>query len=77
MGSIGPIIEAALNDASLKIPSPANSPQRQAIVVARHRAIADAIEARDPRAARAAMTIVVDEGLSDRVAAPAPIQVSA
>lgn len=77
MGSIGPIIEAALNDAALKLQSPANSPQRQAIVVARHRAIADAIEARDPRAARAAMVIVIDEGLSDRVSPPAQLQVPA
>lgn len=56
------VVETALA-ASFTISSPAD-PQSAADNVARHRAIADAIEAGDADAARQAMLTVIDEGLA-------------
>jgi DNA-binding FadR family transcriptional regulator len=61
--SISTLIEVALV-ALLTISSPIEEPVRHQRSVAAHRAIADAIARRDPEAARAAMKVVVEEGIS-------------
>lgn len=66
MSSIGPIIEAAINEAQLKVPSPAHDVARREAVYKNHKAIVDAIEIGDARAARRAMVDVVDDGVQDR-----------
>lgn len=60
--SISTLIEVALV-ALLTISSPADDPLRHQRSVAAHRAIADAIARRDADAARAAMRVVVEEGI--------------
>ncbi len=61
--SISTLIEVALV-ALLTISSPVEEPVRHMKSVAAHRKIADAIARRDADAARAAMKVVVDEGIS-------------
>jgi DNA-binding FadR family transcriptional regulator len=61
--SISTLIEVALV-ALLTISSPIEEPVRHQRSVAAHRTIADAIARRDPEAARAAMKVVVEEGIS-------------
>jgi DNA-binding FadR family transcriptional regulator len=60
--SISTLIEVALV-ASLTISSPVDEPDQHASSVAAHRAIADAIARREPDLARAAMRVVVEEGI--------------
>ncbi|MCO6051581.1 FadR family transcriptional regulator [Mesorhizobium sp. RP14(2022)] len=66
MRSISALIEVALA-ITFAISSPLPDQARHALTVSRHRAIADAIERRDAKAARAAMRVVIDDG-SERVA---------
>ena len=61
--SISTLIEVALV-AALTSSSPADDAIRLARVVSDHRAIADAIARRDADAARAAMRVVVEEGVA-------------
>jgi DNA-binding FadR family transcriptional regulator len=68
--SVSTLIEVALI-AMLTASSPAEHPRRLADSVAQHRAIVDAIEARDGPAASAAMRAVVQVGI-DRSRPPAP-----
>lgn len=67
MRSVSTLIEVALA-ATFTISSPIPDSVKHLESVARHRAIADAIEARDPDAARNAMRLVIIEGM-DRVKA--------
>jgi DNA-binding FadR family transcriptional regulator len=67
--SIAAAIEAALF-AAFSLSSPVESPQRHRQVVDAHRAIVDAIEARDGDAAAKAMLATIDAGF-ERVAASA------
>jgi len=60
--SISTLIEVALV-AMLTISSPVENAQRLAASVAEHRAIVDAIAARDPERARRAMEAVVQKGI--------------
>jgi DNA-binding FadR family transcriptional regulator len=60
--SISTLIEVALVN-MLTASSPADDAAQLAASVAQHRAIAAAIEARDPAAARAAMLAVVEQGI--------------
>ena len=60
--SIATLIEVALVGL-LTISSPADEPVRLAKSIASHRAIADAIARRDPDLARAAMMVVIEEGV--------------
>jgi DNA-binding FadR family transcriptional regulator len=61
MRSIGAVIEAALR-ASFRLSAPTEEKERE-ITLATHEQIVDAIEARDPEAAAAAMTSVIYNGL--------------
>lgn len=61
--SISTLIEVALVS-SLTISSPADDSSEHLASVAAHRAIADAIAARDPDAARAAMRVVINQGIA-------------
>lgn len=70
MASIGPIIEAAINETQLKVPSPTTDAERRDAIYRNHKAIVDAIEMRDPRSARRAMVDVVDDGVQDRGGSP-------
>lgn len=65
--SIGAVIEAVLV-ATFSLSSPMDDPAQQEQTVANHKAIVDAIEARSPDAARAAMLGVIDAGV-ERIAA--------
>jgi DNA-binding FadR family transcriptional regulator len=65
--SIATLIEVALV-AMLTISSPVEHPRRLSRSVRRHAAIADAIENRDPEAAREAMRSVVREGMDEAIA---------
>jgi DNA-binding FadR family transcriptional regulator len=67
--SIAGVIEAALV-ASFSLSSPIDDPVLQAKTVAIHAAIVDAIEAKDPVAAREAMLAVIDAGVT-RIASTA------
>ncbi len=67
MRSIGALIEVALA-MTFAISSPIPNSERHAEAVANHRAVVDAIAARDPDAARAAMRVVIRLGL-DRATA--------
>jgi DNA-binding FadR family transcriptional regulator len=60
--SIGAVIEAALA-ASFSLSSPTDDRKQQEKTVAMHDAIVDAIEAKDPGAARQAMLAVIDAGV--------------
>jgi len=60
--SISTLIEVALV-AMLTVSSPVENAERLAQSVKQHRAIAEAIEARDPDTARAAMRAVVQKGI--------------
>ena len=61
--SISTLIEVALV-AALTRSSPVNEPRGTKASVADHRAIADAIARQDPDAARTAMRVVIEEGIS-------------
>jgi DNA-binding FadR family transcriptional regulator len=63
MLSISTLIEVAL-DAVLMVSQPVRDPPRLRRSIAQHRAIADAIASSDPKAARAAMVEVIQEGLN-------------
>jgi DNA-binding FadR family transcriptional regulator len=65
--SIAGVIEAALV-ASFSLSSPTDDAKLQAATVAKHEAIVDAIEAKNPEAARRAMLAVIDAGV-ERIAA--------
>ena len=65
MRSIAAVIETALI-AAFQLSSPANDPRLQQSTVAGHAAILEAIERREPEAARRAMLAVIDEG-HDRI----------
>ena len=65
MRSIGAVIEAALT-ASFTLYSPVDEPERQRATAEGHARIAEAIAARDPRAAETAMLAVITEGMSRR-----------
>lgn len=67
--SISTLIEVALVS-MLTISSPIEEPARHRRSVGRHRAVADAIARRDEDAARAAMLVVIDEGIEGATAAP-------
>lgn len=59
--SIGSVIETALA-AAFALSAPVDDPNRFALALGQHRAILDAIIARDAAAASAAMTVVIFEG---------------
>lgn len=59
--SIGSVIETALA-AAFALSAPVDDPDRFALALGQHRAILDAIIARDARAASDAMTVVIFEG---------------
>lgn len=59
--SIGSVIETALA-AAFALSAPVDDPERFALALRQHRAILDAIVARDADAASAAMTVVIIEG---------------
>ncbi len=61
MRSIGAVIEAALR-ASFRLSAPTEEKERE-VTLATHQQIVDAIAARDPQAAAAAMTSVIYNGL--------------
>lgn len=63
MASISALVEMALT-AAFTISSPVNEPEALAQTVAVHRAIARAIETRDPPGAREAMRIAIAEGFA-------------
>lgn len=67
MHSVSALIEAALAT-TFTISSPIPDHERHAITVARHRAIAEAIERRDADGARVAMRIVIQEGVERVIA---------
>lgn len=70
MRSVSSLIATALG-ITFTISSPLPDAEKHARTVARHRAIAEAIEARDGEAAREAMKAVIHEGV-DRVLSVAP-----
>lgn len=59
--SIGSVIETALA-AAFALSAPVDDPERFALALSQHRAILDAIIARDACAASEAMTVVISEG---------------
>lgn len=59
--SIGSVIETALA-AAFALSAPVDDPERFALALRQHRAILDAVIARDAAAASAAMTVVIFEG---------------
>ncbi len=61
--SISTLIEVALV-AGLRISSPVQEPSRLALSLTQHRAVAETIASGDPDAARAAMRIVIENGLA-------------
>lgn len=67
MYSVGNLIEAALVT-SFRLSSPFGDPERHRVIAARHRGIVEAIDARDPDKAAAAVETVIVEGRK-RVAA--------
>lgn len=73
MASISALVELALA-AAFTISSPVNDPTAQALTVATHRRIAEAIDRRDAEAARDAMKLAIGEGFAraaGRMEAPA------
>ncbi|MNW13760.1 FCD domain protein [compost metagenome] len=63
MASISALVEMALT-AAFTISSPVNEPEALSQTVAVHRAIAQAIEGRNPQGAREAMRIAIADGFS-------------
>lgn len=63
MASISALVEMALT-AAFTISSPVSEPEALAQTVAVHRAIASAVQTRDPQAAREAMRVAIAEGFA-------------